>query len=251
MPRIMFALISFATAALLAATALPARAAEEQPRTVSTNGEATVYVAPDEVVVTVGVQTFDPDLDKSKAANDERAAKLLKAVKGLGIEDKHVQTDTLQVSLQYHDGHPTHGIEGYYAHRTYTITLKDTKQFEKLIDTCLKNGANELSGFEFRTTELRKYRDQARKMAIKAAKEKATDLCGELGVTLGRPRTISEGGYGYYGGRMWGANYFGNAMAQNSVQFAPGGAAGGDEGETLPLGQIAIRASISVTFDQN
>ena len=129
------------------------------PRTISTSGEAIVYVVPDEVVVMFGVATFNAELDKAKAENDERSARLLKAVKALGVEDKHVQTDTLRVGIHYTNDH--FHIEGYSANRIYSVTLKDPKLFEKCIDTVLKSGANQFSGFEFKTTELRKYRDQA------------------------------------------------------------------------------------------
>ena len=215
-----------------------------QPRTISTSGESTVYVAPDEVIITFGVQTFNADLDSSKNANDEQSAKLLKAIKDLGIEDKQIQTATLNVSIHYKDyNRATLGIEGYQCQRAYNVNLKDTKLFERLVDTALKNGANQLMGFEFKTSELRKHRDTARKMAIKAAKEKAVALAGDLDMKVGKPRTISESSGGYFGG-YWG-NQYGNA-SQNSMQIAPGG---GEGGETMPLGQIAVRATVSVTFD--
>jgi uncharacterized protein YggE len=78
------------------------------------------------------------------------------------------------VSVDYVEGnHPSRGIEGYRCRRSYCATLKDLKLIDKLVDAVLKNGANQFSGIEFRTSELRKHRDQARRMAIKAAKEKA------------------------------------------------------------------------------
>ena len=224
-----------------------ALADETPPRSISTSGEAIVYVKPDEVNVTFGIETFDADLDKSKAINDGASSRLLKAIKGLAIEDKYIQTDTLTIEISYRSNRPWEGIAGYFARRQYSVKLKDTRQFEKLIDTGLKNGANQLLGFEFRTTELRKYRDQARKMAAKAAREKAIDLAGELDCAVGKPRTISEGYAGSYGGYSWRMN---NSiqMAQNAVQEIPAGA-GGDQDQTMPLGQLAIRAQISVTFD--
>ncbi len=233
--------------ALLVAT--PLLAEPIAPPSISTSGESIVYVTPDEVVVSLGVETFDKDLDRAKADNDERSTKLLHAIKDLGVEDKHVQTDVLQVDIQYKGDRVTHTIEGYYARRAYSITLKDTKKFERLTDVVLKNGANRLMGFTFKTTELRKHRDEARRMAIKAAKEKAVALAGELGMTIGKPRMISEGGGGWSGYRGWYGSMGGNsyANAQNSVQAAGGG--GDDAGETLRLGQIEVRASVSVTFD--
>lgn len=219
------------------------------PPSITTNGESIIYVTPDEAVVSVGVETFDKDLDKAKSDNDERSAKLLHAIKDLGVEDKHVQTDTLQIEIQYKNEHVARSIEGYYARRAYSITLKDVKKFERLIDVALKNGANRLMGFEYKTTELRKHRDEARKMAIKAAKEKAVLLAGELDAKVGKPRSIQEGAsFGGYRGGWYGSFGFNSfANAQNSVQAVGGGA--GDVGDTLRLGQIEVRASVSVTFD--
>jgi uncharacterized protein YggE len=241
-------ILALAAVASLASAVPAARAEEQSPKpSVTTNGEATVYVKPDEVVVSFGVETFDPSLDKAKQQNDAASARLVKAVKEVGVEERHLQVDTLTVEVRYRDnGRPINGIEGFLAHRAYSATLKDVKLLDKLIDAILKNGANQLGGIEFHTTELRKHRDAARKMAIKAAKEKADALAEALDVHVGGPRTITEGASygGYFGGQSW----FGNNSAQNAMQSAPAG--GGGEGEaTMPLGQIAVRASVSVMFD--
>lgn len=81
-------------------------------------------------------------------------------------------------------------------------------------------------------------------MAIKAAKEKAELLAGELGATVGGPRTISESSYNLYAGSRL---FNGNSFAQNSVQMMRGG--DGNGGDSTPLGQIAVSASVAVTFD--
>jgi uncharacterized protein len=212
------------------------------PRTISTTGESIVFVVPDEAIVNFGVETFNLDLDKAKSENDERSAKLLLAIKALDIDAKYIQADTLNIEIQYRDrGHPTQGIEGYFARRMYCVNLKNIKLLEKLVDVALKNGANRLIGFDFKTSELRKHRDQARKMAIQAAKEKAIHLAGEVDMKVGKPRTIGEGYSGYSGYRGWNSQ-----MSQNAMQAVDDG---GEGGATLPLGQIAVRATISVTFD--
>ena len=232
---------------VLLSTRIAGAAEEPMPRVINTNGEAVVYVVPDEAVVGFGIESFADSVDKAKQLNEEAAGKLLKAIKAVGVEDKHVQTDRVQIEIRYKQGsHPTLGIEGYFARRSYSVTLKDVKLLEKLIDAGLKNGANQLMGFEYRSTELRKYRDQARKMAGKAAREKAEALADEQGCKVGAPRNISEGGYGYFGNSY---NWGGNNFAQNAMQVAPGAAAGGGGDETMPLGQIGIRANVSVTFD--
>ena len=81
---------SIAFAALLSIVSL-ARADEQFPRpSVSTSGDAVIYVQPDEVCITFGVETFDQSLDKAKQQNDAASAKLVAAVKAAGVEEKHL-----------------------------------------------------------------------------------------------------------------------------------------------------------------
>ena len=220
--------------------------AEEQSRSISTQGEAVVYIVPNEVVISFGVETVDKSLDQARKTNDEASSRLLKAVKLLGIEDKYIQADRMHVEIQYDRSNRTFEdsrlIAAYMTRRFYNVTLKDIKKFEKLVDTVLKNGANQLTGFTLQSSELRQHRDRARLMAIKAANEKAVALSAALNCKLGRPRVISEGSVGY---SYKGFNF--NSSSQNATQMD--GDSMNVENGTLPLGQIAVRASVSVTFD--
>jgi uncharacterized protein YggE len=222
-------------------------AQSQEMRSISASGEAVVYVTPDEVIVHIGVETFAEDLPASKARNDSLSRSLVAAIRALGVEQKHIQTADLEVEIRYHaSSQPTLTIEGFIARRAYAITLTDVSRFEALVDAAIANGANRLMGFEYRTTELRRHRDEARRMAVRAAKEKAELLATELGAAVDRPRSISEGDVGYFGwtSARWGMT---NAwVAQNSAQAALPVAPGG---ETMPLGRIGIRASVHVVFD--
>jgi uncharacterized protein YggE len=232
-------MIMLGFAAPLSKAAEPA----ERQRSISTNGEAVVYVSPDEVVINFGVRTTDPALDKARAENDAKSASFVKAMKDAGIEDKYIQNDAMTVNIIYAPNTSIR-IEGYQATRSYSVRLKDVKKFEKIVDVGLKNGANVFDGFDYISSELRKYRDQARSMAIKAAKEKAVALATELNCTVAAPISISEssGNYYYSGSRIRGYNNY----AQNSIQNIGGGEI---NGEVMPLGQISISANVSVSFD--
>jgi uncharacterized protein len=222
----------------------------QAPRTISTTGEALVQVVPDHVVVGVGVETFRPVLAAARQANEADCARLLAVIKGLGVAEGDIQTDVLNVELAYRDGgHPSRGIEGYYVRRAYSVTLRDVKKFDALVEAALDNGANRLMGFEFKTRDLRPHRDQARLLAIRAAQEKAQALSAAVGLKLGRPRGISEGSFGYWGANRswWGWGGYGQAQSQN-VQLVSGGE-GETGGETLPLGRIGVRAQVSVTYE--
>jgi uncharacterized protein YggE len=218
-------------------------------RTISTTGEALVQVVPDHVVVGVGVETFRPLLAAARQANEADCARLLGVNKGLGVAPPDVQTDVLNVELAYRDGsHPSRGIEGYYVRRAYSVTLRDVKKFDALVEAALDNGANRLMGFEFKTKDLRPHRDEARLLAIQAAKEKAQALSQAVGLKLGRPRGISEGSFRFWGASRswWGWGGYGQGQSQNIAVTGGEGEAGG---ETLPLGRIGVRASVTVTYE--
>jgi uncharacterized protein YggE len=229
--------------------AAPAVSMAEEPRMISASGEALVQVAPDIVVVGIGVETFRPTVEAARQANEADCARLLAAIKGLGVADGDIQTDVLNVELAYREGgHPSRGIEGYYFRRAYSVTLQDPARFESLVTAALGAGANRLMGFEFKTRNLRPHRDEARLLAIRAAREKAQALSGAMGMKLGAVRTISEGGLGYSGAyrSWWGWGGYGQGQSQNVMTTAGESEPGG---ETLPLGRIGVRASVSVTFD--
>jgi uncharacterized protein YggE len=235
-------------AGCLALPAVAASAETTPPRTISTSGVAIVHVVPDEVVVGFGVETFKEDLDAAKKANDEACARLLKSIRSSGVEAKHIRTDTLGVQIKYkNSSHPSHGIEGYFARRAYSVTLKDTARLESVVGAALKNGANRITGFDFRTTSLRKHRDEARRRAVLAAKEKAEALTAALGAKIGAPRSIHEGSPGHGGYRSWWGWGNVNWQANAQVMMQAGGPA--EDGGTTPLGMIPVRAQVSVTFD--
>jgi uncharacterized protein YggE len=236
----------------LVSTPRPASAQGEiNQGAISIAGEAQILVVPDEVIISLGVQTMNKDLTIAKGENDERVKRLLALTKEFGILPEHVQTDFINIEPRYRDTYAESEFIGFFVRKSIVVKLKDISKFEDFVSRSLTSGANYLHGINFRTTELRKYRDQARSLAINAAKEKATALAGELGRTIGKPTSIREdqiGWYSSYGG-WWGSRY--NVQSQNVVQNAGGGGgsvAGGEEG-TVALGQITVSARVSVTFE--
>jgi uncharacterized protein YggE len=227
----------------------------EKP-TINVSGSAEVKVTPDEVMLNVGVETRDANLNVAKSQNDERVANSLKFLKDNGVDDKDVQTDYLDVEPNY--DYENHNLAShvnpmfYSVRKSISIRLKKPAEFDKILTGLMNNGVNNVVGIDFRTTELRKHRDKARQMAVQAAKEKAMALAGELGVKVGAPLHINAqeyGGWRYWGGGSFGGRGFGGGQSQNSfnaTQNAGGG--GGEAGETMSAGQISVSATVDVTF---
>jgi uncharacterized protein YggE len=247
----MKALPIFLAGAVLFSAFIPSVATEESAAigSISVTGEAVVKVVPDEVILTLGVETRHEELSVAKRHNDERVQRVIAVAKRLGIEEKYIQTDFINISPEYeYRSDDIDRIVGYRVGKTIEITLRDIDRFEDLLTGTLEAGANYLHGVEFRTTELRKYRDQARALAIQAAQEKAQALAQELGRVAGEPQTISEAYSGWWSSyNTWWGSRWGNYLSQNVIQNAGLEAFTTEEGTAL--GQISVSAKIAVTFE--
>jgi uncharacterized protein YggE len=210
---------------------------------ITVTGEAEVRVVPDEIILTIGVETSDKSLERAKTDNDSRVKRVLAVAPAFGIEPKHIQTSFITIEPWYRTYQVTESLE-YRVRRTIGITLKDTTRFESLLSRVLQEGANNVQGIQFRTTELRKHRDTARALAIKAAREKAIALAAELNQVVGKAYRISEYSSGWQYPYGWGSMSANASINQNSVSS---GSATAGEG-TLALGQITVSASVSVSF---
>jgi uncharacterized protein YggE len=213
---------------------------------ISVNGESEVRVVPDEVVLSLGVETFNAALRTAKSMNDERIQKTMAAARNLAVQASRMQTDYIGIEPKYEHGDIARTLQGYVVRRTVIIRLKEISKFEDLLTAALEAGVTHVHGIEFRTTELRKHRDQARVMAIKAAQEKAELLARESGRRVGAARSIGEASYGYHAsyGSWWGSRY--SSMSQNAIQNVGGAPLESDS--TLAPGQISIRVSVQASY---
>jgi uncharacterized protein YggE len=234
------------TAIIFVSSPINAQQAQELPL-ISVSGSAEVKVAPDEIWFNAGVETMDPKLENAKRASDERIANVLQFLKNQGINEKDVQTDFTGVEPGYDLKISKTNPVSYTVRRSIGIKLRDVAKFDAVLSGLLANGMNHINSVDFRTSELRKHRDKARAMAIRAAREKADALAKEMGIKLGKVHNISandSGGWWSWSGGSWWGSYRGSAM-QNVSQNA--GAPETAEG-TLALGQISVTATVNVSF---
>jgi len=211
---------------------------EVAPREVLVTGDAEIKVVPDQVILTIAVETLDHDLLTAKQQNDDRVKKVLAVTAQFKIEPKHVQTDQVTIEPRTRTTNQKEEFLGYAVRKSVVICLKDMARFETVLMALLKAGTNRVDGVQFQTSELRKYRDKARLMAIRAAHDKAAALAGELGQKVGRPRSITENGASMV------RRGYGN-IQNESASVGDGG--GGDSG--FAPGQISVSASVTVKFD--
>ena len=141
-------------------------------RTISVTGTADVMVVPDEVIITVGIETRNSDFRKAKSENDTSAKKVIDLTRKFDIDPKYVQSDYIKTypSYQYNKYSETSEISYYVVQKRIVITLKEIDKFEQFITEILDGGIAMIQNIEFRSTELPKR--NRRKLAVQAAKDK-------------------------------------------------------------------------------
>ncbi len=234
-------------------TAQPAPPACDNSRSIQVSGAAVVNVTPDRALIQLGVQSNGSTVSRVEAANTEAIGRIVAAVKAQGVDGNDIATDWYIIEPVYEE-YSSLRIKGYRINNTLAITLRDIGKANRVLGAALEAGANQVLNVEFYTSDLRKYRDQARELALKAAREKAQAMTHSLGTETACVLNISENTWSYYNG--WGYGGYGGGSSrdlwtQNTVQNAePAGVAQSALGETGPvsLGQISIRAEVGVTF---
>ena len=230
----------FASGAVLLAASLHARADDKtMPRLITVTGEAEVRVVPDEVVFDLTVQTTDKNLRQAKAQTDERLKRLVELTRRYEVAAKDVQTDYVRVEPRYRGNDETRLFVGYAVRKDLLFILRDVTKAEALLSEVIESGITRVNGVNFRTSQLRKHRDEARVLAIRAAREKAVALAGELGQKVGKAYSIEED---VPTGRMMAQNVSANA-------FSIDGSDSSSSSGTLALGQINVNARVTVRFE--
>ncbi|MGO9085723.1 MAG: SIMPL domain-containing protein [Candidatus Sulfotelmatobacter sp.] len=213
-----------------------------RPRIISVTGTAEVNVAPDEAVLSLGVESRDKDLSVAKAQHDARVKKLLAEARNAGVEEKNIQTSTLQMQPEYSEEKVPKFV-AYEVSQTIQVTLKNLSKYENLITKLLESGVNRVDSVEFLVAEPRKYKDDARIKAIRVAREKATAMAAELGQTIGKPWDISEDTVNSVFAQT---NSFVQGRNVQASSYSDSGPAA--EESTVAPGQVSIRASVRVSF---
>jgi uncharacterized protein len=221
--------------------AIPAMAQDENNRPLITvSGQAEVLVVPDEAVFTMSAVTVDKDLPNAKARNDEVVRRILALARKYDVPANLVQTGHISLDERYSDEELTRKprvFVGYEVTKRIAIVLRDVSKAEDLLSDIFKSGITRISNVEFRTTQSRKYRDQARAMAIRSAQEKARALALEIGQSIGKAFTITEEGFTAARAAM--NNNFSSNVGGNDS----------NEDNTIALGQISITARVTVSFE--
>jgi len=215
-------------AALVAAAPLPAQALD---RLVTVTGEATMSVAPDTVLIRIGVTTQGKTAREASEANAKQMTAVLAAIKQSGIADRDIQTSRLSLQPQYDTSKPGNArLIGFQVSNQVTMRVHEIGKLPDILDHAIGAGANEMSGIEFVVSNQSKLLDQAREEAVADARRKAELYAKAAGAKVGHVVTISEHG------------------APTPYRAAPAFKAGAAAMPVSP-GEQTLQATVTVTYE--
>ncbi len=160
-------------------------------RTLSVSGTGKVDLAPDIVYVNLGVHTEDPSAASAVASNNAQTAKVIEALKGLGIAEKDIRTSNFSIwpSQNYSpDGTPLD--TKYVVDNQVFVTVRDLAKLGDMLDSVIAAGVNTVNSVQFDLADKSEAMKQARAEAVKDAQQQAKDLAAAAGLDLGEVYSI-------------------------------------------------------------
>ena len=242
-----------AVAAASIACALALAGCASTPNVVVSEGDSTpgitvtasseVKVVPDKASMGVSITGQAATAEAVQSDNAKKTNELLRALAGLGIDKKNVQTTGTYLSPRYDypddvnfDVNDSTNIVGYEMTTSFEISGIDIDKVGSVLQACVDAGANGANGIQYYSSTYDESYQKALTEAMDKARVKAETLAKAGGAGVGGILYVSEGyqdtGYRYESDEV--------AMAE-SANDASGSM------KVMP-GEIDINASVTVTY---
>jgi uncharacterized protein len=160
---------------------------------ITVSGTGTVKTTPDQAEFTLGVSSKGATAREALAANSERMRHVLDALSAAGVAKEDIQTQDISVSQSYsNDGR----VDGYSAHNSVSVTIRDLEKAGSVLDAASNAGANDVYGPTLTRSDQDELQAKALRAAVEDARAKARVLADAAGVQLGSVSAINESGDG-------------------------------------------------------
>ena len=167
--------------------------------TVTTTGNYETKVTPDQVAVSLQIQTKGLSAEDAKNKNAKIYDDVLTGLIKAGIEMKDIETENYNIYPEYNWSSGYQEIIGYVATNSIKVTTKDFRNVGDIIDAGVDNGATvSYINFELSIDKSNEYKSLVLANASMDARNKATSIASGLGKKVGKIISISTSDYNYY-----------------------------------------------------
>lgn len=155
--------------------------------------EGSVNRSPDIAMISAGVVTQALTAADAMQQNASRMTATVAALKASGVADRDIQTASINLSPQYrYAENKAPEITGYQASNQVSVRFRDIRRAGRILDTLVKQGANQINGPVFSVENADTALDEARVAAVKTARARADLYAQAAGLKVKRIISISE-----------------------------------------------------------
>jgi uncharacterized protein len=183
------AVVALAVALAGAGRPEPARGSSPETRSVTVTGTGSVEAVPNRAGLVVGVSSDAATARGAMAANAEKAAGVIQALRSTGVARHDLQTVDVSVSPRWNDQGKQ---DGFTAHESVHVKVRTVGRTGPILDAAVAAGATETSGPSFDRADRQELYRSALKAAFADARAKGATLAGEAGASLGQVLRIEE-----------------------------------------------------------
>jgi len=209
---------------------------EQLVHSIKVIGEGVVKIIPDNALVTIGVENKGGTAQQVKDENDKTVSVVISKCKELGIKEKDLQTQYVNLNKNYDYNKKTYQ---YTANQTIGFKIRELDNYDQIMSALLASGINRINGVQFVATEIESLKEQARKKAVANAKKKALEYAGILGQEVGKAIQISE------------LQDAASPMPHSNTRMMSMSVAAdmGSSGPTIALGELSVSSKIYIIFE--
>jgi len=162
----------------------------KKPFGVSVFGSGLIRVLPDLALIRAAASAINEKPDQAFAEARQRvqaASNFLAQISALEFG-----ASKFQVTVVHRLTGGEHRFIGYRARVGITARLHQLEKLEEVLTGLIEAGANEIESIDFQTSQLKKHREEARALAMAAAREKADLYANAAAVHLGKVIHIQD-----------------------------------------------------------
>lgn len=162
-----------------------------------TEGTAEVMGQNDSAKISIAVVTEGPNLEQTSSENAGKTKRVLKAIKGLNIENLKLKTSSYRVTPQRDYKARPPKIKGYEVHNAIEVMLEGFEpehlsgHVSKIVGKALESGANNIDHIRFYIKNKEPLEKEALTQATQEAMDRARTLAKAAGVKLKRIASLS------------------------------------------------------------
>jgi len=213
------------------------------PRQISVTGSGIAWLKPDMAVITFGadVTGYSPAEAVDRASNLMEGAR--RAAMRLGVAEEDIATSSYSMWTEYEYDSSTYeytDVRIYHVTDYASLKLYDMEDVGEVLAALVQGGANCISGVSFSITDKTPAYDEARRIAVEDARNRAEQLAEATGVTLGEPTMISEYSYDYYD------PYYGYGGMPATITADESGMA--MSAPSISPSMMSVQTSVSITY---